>query len=209
MQLRTVAESTSRACDKNTVSIKSCAGSGGRCPSCPWKRCSPGVLIGASVGAGYIVYSLNTRRLMARYGEELRVYNSGAFTPLVEASPHQHFDYVTRLAAEMISRKGQRAISVMTVGLAIHHINQDGTFSAKGPYFVSWRSSNWQFTGRTHLVKVLRGQGGRGFKPDHSKQRGNIHERGIAVIEYPTTKYYALTIRQFAERQAASRSLIE
>jgi hypothetical protein len=150
-----------------------------------------GLLIGVSVAIGIGVYRLNTNRLMARYGDAFVAYNGAAFTPVVEPSPQEHFEYVTRLAREIISKKGQRAISVIPLGTgtAIHHINQDGTFSAKGPYFISWRSANWRLTKTTHLVRVFRGKGGWGFKPDHYKQTGIIREKGIAILEYATTKY--------------------
>jgi hypothetical protein len=160
------------------------------------------LVFGGGAAFGIAIYRINTRRLKARYGDALRAYNAAAFTPVVEQSPEEQFDYVTRLAPEIKSKKGQCAISVMTQdnGTAIHHIDQTGAFSAKGPYFISWRSGNWQPTKTTHLVKVLRGKGGWGFKPDHPKQDGVIRERGVSVLEYATKKYAPLTIRQFAER---------
>ncbi len=85
--------------------------------------------------------------------------------------------YVTRLAAEVESKKGQKAILVQTLerGTAVHHINQNGTSSAKDPYFVSWRSGNWRHTGRTH------GKGdGRGGRQgmDASGLRERSHHEG-------------------------------
>jgi hypothetical protein len=163
-----------------------------------------GLLIGgAAVAATVAYYGRDTDRLMERYGDAFRAYNSAAFTPIVDPSPHEHMEYVTRLAAELISKKGQRAIAVMPrePGNAIHHVNQDGTFSAKGPYFVSWRSGNWRRTGSTHLVKVLRGKGSWGFKPDHYKQTGLIREKGVAILEYATTRYAPVSIREFVARQ--------
>jgi hypothetical protein len=162
-----------------------------------------GLFTGASVGAGIVIHRLNTRRLMARYGEAFCAYNNAAFAPIVEPSPQEHFEHVTRLASEIISENGQRAIYVQPLGtgVAIHHINKDGTFSAKGPYFISWRTRNWRLTTTTHLVKVMRGQGGWGFKPDHYKQTGIIRERGIAILEYATAKHAPLSIREFAARQ--------
>jgi hypothetical protein len=161
------------------------------------------VVFGGGAALGIAVYRINTRRLMARYGDALRAYNGAAFSPVVESSPDEHFEFVTRLAPELKSKKGQGAVSVLTLGngTAIHHINQNGTFSAKGPYFISWRSSHWQLTKTTHLVRVLRGKGGWGFKPDHYKQDGIIREKGVAILEYATAKYSPVTIREFAERQ--------
>jgi hypothetical protein len=160
------------------------------------------IVLGGGAAFGIAVYRINTRRLMARYGDALRAYNSAAFTTVVEPSPDEHFEFVTRLAPELKSKQGQCAISVMTQGngTAIHHTNQNGTFSTKGPYFISWRPGNWQPTKTMHLVKVLRGKGGWGFKPDHPKQDGIIREKGLAVIEYATAKYSPVTTRQFAER---------
>src|SRR5450631_1913997 len=101
------------------------------------------LLLGGGVACGVAVYRINTRRLMERYGDAFRAYNSAAFTPVIEdPKPEERFYFVTRLAPELQSRKGQRAVSMLTQdgGSAIHHINQNGTFSAKGPYFISWRS---------------------------------------------------------------------
>jgi hypothetical protein len=160
------------------------------------------LVFGGGAAFGIAVYRINTRRLMARYGDALRAYNSTAFTPVIEPSSDEHFELVIRLAPELKSKKGQCAISVVTQGngTAIHHINQNGTFSAKGPYFISWRSGNWRPTMTTHLIKVFRGKGSWGFKPDHYNQDGIIREKGVAVLEYATAKYSPVTIRQFAER---------
>jgi hypothetical protein len=122
----------------------------------------------AGVSLGILRYRRTTRRLLATYGEEFRAYNASAFTELIEEIPDERCHYVTRLAAEIESRKGQKAVRVLSPdGAAIHHINQNGSFSSKGPYYISARSGNWKPTGRRHLVKVLRGKGGHGFKPDH------------------------------------------
>jgi hypothetical protein len=157
------------------------------------------ILAGGSLALGILAHRLNTRRLLARYGSEFHAYNAAAFGEVIEPSPHEHFNYVTRLASELESKKGQRAISVLTLGpgTAIQHINRDGTFSAKGPYFISWRTQNWRHTGKRHLVKVLRGKGGFGFKPDHYKQDGIIREKGVAIVEYGTAHYPPLSIRDY------------
>jgi hypothetical protein len=127
------------------------------------------------VTVAIFVHVRNTRRLTTLYGEELHAYNTTAFKEVTEDSPEEHFIYVTKLATEVASTRGQKAILVGTSenGTAIHHINQDGTFSAKGPYFISWRSGNWHRTGKTHLVKVLRGKGSWGMAPDHYNQGGS------------------------------------
>jgi hypothetical protein len=121
----------------------------------------------------------------------------------LKSPPDEHFSYVTRLATEIVSRRGQKAVFVQSVdgGTAIQHINQNGTFSAKGPYFISWRSQNWRPTGRRHLVKMLRGKGGWGVKPDHYNQSGIIREKGIAVLEYGTERHPPLDIRDFVRQR--------
>jgi hypothetical protein len=86
------------------------------------------------------------------------------------------------------------------IGLALFGGGGDGgTFSAKGPYFISWRSGNG-----SHEDKAPRQSPSRerqlGFKPDHYNQDGVIREKGVAVIEYATKKCAPVTIRQFAER---------
>jgi DNA invertase Pin-like site-specific DNA recombinase len=151
----------------------------------------------------WILYRQGTKRLLELHGAEFKAYNETAFREIIEDSPEKNFLRVTRLARELESRRGQRAILVPALerGTAIHHINQNGTFSAKGPYFVSWRSGNWKHTNRVHLVSVLRGKAGWGFKPDHYEQIGVIREKGVAVLEYGTSRHPPLTIRDFARLQ--------
>lgn len=161
------------------------------------------LLVAAFIAAavGYSTYSY--RKLNARYGVALAEYNSQAFKELIEPSPEGRYLYVTKLASEVTSIKGVKAVPMVTQsrGTALHQINKDGTFSTKGPYFVSWRSGNWGVTGTTHLVKVLRGKQGWGFKPDHYKQDGLIIERGVAILEYNTKRYRPLGLREFAQQQ--------
>jgi hypothetical protein len=148
---------------------------------------------------GYYFYS--HKRLKARYGEALAAYNSGAFNEIIEPSPDERFVCVTRLGREVESNKGVKAILMAAQGrgIALHQINKNGTFSTKGPYFVSWYSRNWRLTGATHLVKVLRGKGW-GFPPDHYHQNGRITEKGVSVLEYNTSRYRPLGLSEFAER---------
>jgi len=162
------------------------------------------VIAGIAAVVGYNIYSY--RRLKSQFGEALVAYNAGAFIELVELHPDERVTYVTRLAPEIESKKGVKAVSMAPIGggLAIHHINKNGTFSKKGPYFVRWgHPSNWRSTGSTHLVKVIRGKGGNGFPPDHYKQTGIIREKGVAILEYGTKRYRALSLREFADRQKA------
>src|ERR1039457_2988192 len=149
---------------------------------------------------GYRVYS--QKRLQSRFGDALAAYNAGAFREIIEPGPDERVVYATRLAEEVESAHGVKAIYVATEdrGLAIHQINRNGTFSKKGPYFVRWFPRNWRPTGAVHLVKVLRGKKG-GFPPDHYNQSGIIREKGIAILEYDTRRYRPLTISEFADRQ--------
>lgn len=153
-----------------------------------------------ALGAAAIVRSY--RRLKKLYGEAQAKYNAEAFTEIVEPGPDERYELVTRLAPEIVSKKGVKAIGVRTSsrGVAIHHINQNGTFSAKGPYFVSRYSYNWRRTGVTHLVKVLRGKSRWGFAPDHYNQTGVIVEKGVAIVEYNTHRHGRLDIWDFAEK---------
>ncbi len=152
-------------------------------------------------------YRRNTRRLLAQHGEQFRNYNDKAFRETIEPSPDERFQYVTRLAQELQSGKGQRAVPVGTLGgFAIHHVNQDGSFSARGPYFISTRSRNWRSTGQTHLIKTVRGKGGNGFKPDHYKQDGIIREKGVQIVEYATKRHPPVDIRDFARLIERKRS---
>lgn len=142
------------------------------------------------------------RRVKRLYGAAQAAYNAEAFKEIVEAGADARFELVTRLASELESKKGVKAIAVRTssYGAAIHHINQNGSFSAKGPYFVSRYSNNWRCTGATHLVKVLRGKGRWGFAPDHYNQTGVVLEKGVAIVEYNTEQHDQLDIWDFAER---------
>jgi len=149
-------------------------------------------MVGSIVLAlGAVGFWLNGRRRQARYGRAFHAYNEEAFVPIVEPAPDKNFLYVTRLAHEFKNEVGQRAISVAIVGsgMAVHHINHDGTFTTQGPYFIAWRSRYWHSTGAKHIVKTIRGKEGWGFKPDHPNQDGTIREKGIAILEYYTQRH--------------------
>ncbi len=90
-------------------------------------------------------------------------------------------------------------------GLALYHINKNGTFSAKGPYYVSPYSLSWRLSGRTHLIRVLRDKKGWGFQPDHYNQTGVISEKGVAVLEYDTDKYFPSGLYDFVEMQQRAK----
>lgn len=153
-----------------------------------------------------ILYLVYRRYLLSKYGKALEEYNSNAFKDIMEATEDKRFNFVTRLASEVESKKGIKAIFVRsTQGCAIHHINKNGTFSARGPYFVSRSHPNWRVTGRKLLVKVVRGNNGRGFRPDHYDQTGIIEEMGVEILEYDTKKHYCIGIHEFAERCRAEQ----
>lgn len=157
----------------------------------------------ALIAAALSYWLVSYLRLRKRFGAALVAYNAGAFVDVIEPAADERFVYVTRLAREIESKKGVLAIVVPTQssGMALHHINKNGTFSTKGPYYVSRHSHNWRVTGKTHLVKVLRGKRGWGFKPDHYNQTGTISEKGVAILEYNTDKYFPLGLYDFVELQ--------
>jgi hypothetical protein len=70
----------------------------------------------------------------------------------------------------------------------------------QGPYFISWNARRWKPTGRQPVVKVLRGKGSWGVKPDHYKQTGIVREKGVAILEYGTQKYPPVGIRDFVRK---------
>jgi hypothetical protein len=166
------------------------------------------VVLALSVAA-LCYWLFSYRRLKKLHGAALAKYNAGAFKEVVEPGPDENFVYVTRLARELESRKGVLAIAMPTPsgGVALHHINKNGTFSSRGPYFVSRLSHNWRLSGRRHLVKVLRGKNGCGFEPDHYNQSGIITERGVAVVEYDTPEYGSLGLYAFVEVQRRAQQI--
>ena len=155
----------------------------------------------AAAAVGLRIFS--NKKLRVRYGEAHAAYNAAAFSEILEPCADDRFLYVTRLAEEIESTKGVKALAVATFerGLAIHQIHKDGTFAKKGPYFIRWNSRNWRRTGVVHLVKVFRGTRGFGFAPDHYNQRGVIREKGVAILEYNTCRYRPLTLREFASQK--------
>jgi hypothetical protein len=168
----------------------------------------PLLAVAALIAIGSLLYRSRTLQLLERYGTEFKTYNDAAFRQIVEESPDANFQFVTRLASEVQSKRGQRAILMPCLdrGTAVQHINQDGTFSAKGPYFVSLQSGRWKLTGSRHLVKVIRGTRSGGFKPDHYKQSGFILEKGVAILEYGTNRYPPVKIREFVKLHRSLRS---
>jgi hypothetical protein len=157
-----------------------------------------------AVGFGIAaVWWLSHRRNLRIHGEAWRRYNTGAFRPITEPSPDERFEYVTRLADELTTPKGQRAVSMKgDQGWAIQHINKNGTFAKRGPYYVSMYRGTWRPTGRRLLIRTLRGKrGGHGFKADHYDQQGIVYERGEAVLEYDTQRYPEVSLSDFVQMQ--------
>ena len=162
--------------------------------------------------------SQHLKRLQEQYGKEWEAYNAGAFRERV-VEEGEKYDRVMRLADELESSHGQKAVRMSTGssdgGIAIHHINKNGTFSARGPYFISRQSWNWKHTGRTHLILTRRGKKGEGwfasssgFVPDHYNQKdGYIAEAGLSVAEYATTKYRPISIEEFVEMKRPKKTV--
>jgi len=151
---------------------------------------------------------LRRRGHLHAYGEAWRRYNAGAFRETVEPSPDERFSIVTRLADELSTRNGQCAVSMRgDGGWAIQHINKTGTFSQRGPYYISQYRGTWRPTGRRLLIKNLRGRKGFGFRPDHYNQSsGLIWEKGLNVLEYGTDRYAPVTLGDFVAMQRVKRS---
>lgn len=153
------------------------------------------------------------RRLMAEIGADFAAYNAAAYKTQFRPADDDRFTVVERLASEMQSKAGQLAVLVESQGRALHHINKDGTFSKKGPYFVSRHTHNWKVTGRKHLIRSIVGKGSWGFESSNPGQRGGgIRERGIAVLEYDTPRYPPVDIwgyEHIHKRRATLNSLID
>lgn len=163
----------------------------------------PDLIIAGLLVAGVAFYAYWRRKMQDRFGEAHAAYNANAFQEVVSPSPDERYVYVTRLATEYETKKGIRAVMMASTrrGIALHQINKDGSFSAKGPYFVSWYSRNWHPTGNTHLIKVLRGKGRWGFSPDHYNQTGHITEKGICIVECNTKLNRPLTLDEFIDHE--------
>jgi hypothetical protein len=144
------------------------------------------------------VAALRRRR---RYGAAWQAYNAAAFQPQTGPPNERNARLVTRIATEMVSTKGRRAIAVWhggTRGLAVHEINSDGSFSAREPYFVKLRPCLWTDTGRQHLVEMVHPASP---IPTSNPGGGFVKERGSRVIEWDTTRYSPMTLREFEQMQ--------
>ena len=131
---------------------------------------------------------------MTTLGADFAKYNEGAFREVRTDSTDPRFWTIERLAMEVASKSGQLAVAVTADGTALHHINRNGTFSKKGPYYVSRQTRHWRPTGRRHLIRTQRGKGGWGFQSSNPGQGAGIHEMGVAVLEYDTKRYPPVTI---------------
>lgn len=138
------------------------------------------------------------RRLMATLGADFAKYTEGAFKEVCVDSEDPKFWRVERLASEVRSKTGQLAVAVAADGVAFHHINQNGTFSKKGPYYVSRQTNRWLPTGRRHLIRTYRGKKGWGFQSSNPGQGAGIREMGIAVLEYDTKRYPPVDIWDYS-----------
>jgi hypothetical protein len=149
------------------------------------------------------------RRLMAALGADFAKYNEGAFKETRVDSSDPRYWMIERLALEFRSKAGQLAVSVAADGAALHHINQNGTFSKKGPYYVSRRTRNWRATGRSHLIRTFRGKGSWGFQSSNPGQGAGIHEMGIAVLEYDTKRYPPVDIWDYSTIHSRQNQKLE
>jgi hypothetical protein len=140
------------------------------------------------------------------YGADWRAYNAGAFHAQVSSADSRNLKKVTRVASEVVSNHGRRAIVVEHSGgrgIAVHELNNAGQFSKRGPYFVKLRPTIWSDSGRTHLVELLRPPGG--FRASNP-QGGTVLERGHRILEWDTKHYTPVSLTAFAIMRESSKS---
>jgi hypothetical protein len=149
------------------------------------------------------------RRLMATLGADFARYNEGAFKEVCVDSNDPRYWMVDRLGNEVRSKAGQLAVPVAADGAALHHINQNGTFSKKGPYYIPRQTSNWRPTGQRHLIRTFRGKSNWGFQSSNPGQGAGIREMGIAILEYNTKRYPPVDIWDYSTIHAEQNRSIE
>lgn len=164
-------------------------------------------LIGTAVLCGLVDhYLLQPRRDRATFGDAWKKHNDGAFHPLTLRKAGQGLPAIERrVAIEMSSTGGKRAVRVRSKsGLAVHEVRRDGAFSSRGPYYTRRRNSVWSSSGSFHLIDVEVG-----YFPTSNPQGGDVRERGLRVVEWDTSRYPPMSLRDYATRNRKLRRLLQ
>lgn len=159
----------------------------------------------------YYSYQLRQNFLYKKYGKYLKLYNKNAFNTIKEDETKDSLILI-RLADEIESSGGKKGVAMLSYdrygGTPIHEINNNGTFSARSPYFISRNNISWKRTGKRHLVKTLVSKNFYGFKTSN-QHPGVTKEIGLAILEYNTNKYPPITLSDFNYMYKAAKKDIE
>jgi hypothetical protein len=144
---------------------------------------------------------LQPRRDRAQYGADWEAYNLAAFTPQVVRGAASGAPQIRRrVGVELRSTGGRVAVRMASAsGIVVHEFNRDGSFSARGPYFVKLRPCVWGETGERHLVDVQLG-----LVYTSNPNGGEAKERGIQIVELATPRHAPVPLRDYA---AAARTV--
>ena len=163
------------------------------------------------VVGGFLMYR-QKQSLLKIYSLQWIEYNKYAHvTTRYPYEQNSDYEVVVKMAREVVTSKGQLAVIVRcNRGLAIQHINVNGNFSKKGPYFISRGSGNWNLTGRNHIIKVLSSKWLANIKSSNPYQDEGILETGLSIVEFDTKEYFKLDIYDFVkliEKKSPNESL--
>jgi hypothetical protein len=169
------------------------------------------LVIGVLLLLSYVLWATADNRAAKRLGDEYDRYAAGAFKP-IDRILDNGSSVIIRVAPEVVSKSGRRALLLDAPkqwdgrprSTVVHEFNKNGTFSARGPYFISWYRGNWTQTGRKHLVEIMRAPKGRGFTASNAGG-GSIPEIALRVVEWNTDKYHAVPPRNYDLRRAETR----
>lgn len=169
------------------------------------------MILGAFVVLLVIHEATAEERARQRLGAEYDEYVKGAFEPQRQSGP-RGTTVVTRIAAEVISAGGRKAVVLDAPrrpdgkprSTVVHEVNKDGTFSKKGPYFINWYRRNWSTTGQKHVIKTLAAPKSGGFEASNPGG-GTVPEIGVQVVEWNTEKYEAVPARRYDMRSGVGR----
>lgn len=153
-------------------------------------------------------YVLTPARWRKQYGSDWQSYNAEAFHPQRISSDNPHRYSLHRVAEELQSDSGRLAVSLhhgQGSGIVVHELNRDGTFSARGPYFIKRSPCIWAPTGRHHIVEVEVFTAG--FKTTNPSG-GRSNEVGRRVLELNTGAHRPLTLREYGTMRDIARAKV-